>query len=170
MSKIALQGRTAGISLLLGGQRLGIKDFERFPGGSQFYHTLGRLLLGNDTPEGIIAASNIREAHRLQESMKSVGGQVPKGRGLWENMDGRLTAIQTWYGGGQEKLAEAVAGIPAPDPIDITPFMPEQAIQLGEVAREEVEAATPLQEQCQEQELRQKVEDAEEISIDDWEL
>ena len=48
--------------------------------------------------------------------------------------------------------------------------MPEQAIQLGEVAREEVEAATPLQEQRQEQELRQKVEDAEEISIDDWEL
>lgn len=170
MSKIALQGRTAGISLLLGGQRLGIKDFERFPGGSQFYHTLGRLLLGNDTPEGIIAASNIREAHRLQESMKSTGGQVPKGRGLWENMDGRLTAIQTWYGGGQEKLAEAVAGISAPNPIDITPFMPEQAIQLGEVAREEVEAATPLQEQQQEQELRQKVEDAEEISIDDWEL
>ena len=82
----------------------------------------------------------------------------------------RLTAIQTWYGGGQEKLAEAVAGISAPNPIDITPFMPEQAIQLGEVAREEVEAATPLQEQQQEQELRQKVEDAEEISIDDWEL
>ena len=170
MSKIALQGRTAGISLLLGGQRLGIKDFERFPGGNQFYRTLGRLLLGNDAPEGVIAASNIREAHRLQESMKSVGGQVPKGRGLWENMDGRLTAIQTWYGGGQEKLAEAVAGIPAPEPIDITPYMPEQVTQLGEVAREEVESSTPAQEQRQEQELQQKVEDAEEINIDDWDI
>ena len=102
--------------------------------------------------------------------MKSVGGQVPKGRGLWENMDGRLTAIQTWYGGGQEKLAEAVAGIPAPEPIDITPYMPEQVTQLGEVAREEVESSTPAQEQRQEQELQQKVEDAEEINIDDWDI
>lgn len=164
LSKIALQGRTAGISLLLGGQRLGVKDFEKFPGGNAFYRTLGRLLLGNDAPEGIISASNIREAHRQQEGMKGEGGQVPKGRGLWEDMDGRMTCVQTWYGGGQEALAEAVAGVPKPTPIDYTPFMPEKAATLGEVTKPAEQAVEA--EERKEREIDRKVEDAEEISVD----
>jgi S-DNA-T family DNA segregation ATPase FtsK/SpoIIIE len=167
LSKIALQGRTAGISLLIGGQRLGIKDFEKFPGGTQFYRTLGRLLLGNDTPEGVISPGNVKEAHRQQAAMKGEGGQVPKGRGLWEDMDGRMTCIQAWYGGGQDALKETVKGITPPRPIDITPFMPEHATMLGEVTRH-AEQATQ-ENKAREQEISRKVQEAEEITVD-WDF
>lgn len=163
LGKIALQGRTAGISLLLGGQRLTVGDFEDFNGGKAFFRTLGRLLLGNDSTMGIISPGNVREANRLQQGMKGAGGQVPKGRGLWETMDGSLTAVQTFYGGGQDALGEAVAHLTPPEPIDWTPFMPQSTERLGEITRDETVSDAPKEEP---EDIRREEESAEEIDVE----
>ena len=167
LSQIALQGRTSGISILLGAQRLALKDLEKYKNGSQFYRTLGKMLLGNDKVDGIFSDSNIVAAHRMQASLKGDGGDIPKGRGIWEDMDGHLTSIQTWFSGGQNELADLVKDIPAPEPIDLTPFMPQEAEHLGEIKPETL--------QQKEEEVNEQVEDellesAEEVDLGDWSI
>lgn len=146
LAAIAVQGRTAGIHLVLGGQRLPKDDFTRYNNGDAFYRTLGRILLGGDEPAGVVAQANVKEAHRLQNSMKNSDGELPRGRGLYESAEAKLSALQTWYSGEQDALAELFAGTPAPEPIDYERYMPQAAAQFGQVRQEELEQ---LQEQEQ---------------------
>lgn len=144
LAAIAVQGRTAGIHLVLGGQRLPKDDFVRYNNGDAFYRTLGRILLGGDEPSGVVAQANVKEAHRLQNSMKNSRGELPRGRGLYESAEAKLSALQTWYSGDQESLAGLFDGTPAPEPIDYRRYMPQAAAQFGQVRQEELEQ---LQEQ-----------------------
>ena len=144
LAKIAVQGRTAGIDLLLGAQRLTMDDMKRF-NANAFFRTLGRVLLGSDSPSGVFSQMNIKEANRLQASLKGAGGTVPRGRGMYESADSTLSAVQTWWSGGQDELSDLVAGIPDATPIDYTPFMPVEAEQFGEMSDEEVQKALAAQ-------------------------
>ena len=165
LSDIATQGRTAGVHLMLGAQRLSTKDFDDY-GKTAFWRTLGRILLGSDTPEGVIDPKNVREAHRLQNSMKSDGGEIPKGRGLWETMEGRLLAVQTWYSGGADALDELLSDIPAREPIDLTPYMPAQATQFGIIQNAE---DLPVSAEDEEETVTaEMLDNAEEIDLGDW--
>lgn len=140
LAKIAVQGRTAGIDLILGAQRLTMDDMKRF-NGNAFFRTLGRILLGSDSPAGVFSQGNLRAANRLQSGLKGAGGTIPRGRGMYESADGTLSAVQTWWSGGQPELAELVAGIPDGTPIDYAPFMPVEAEQFGEMSDEELQRA-----------------------------
>lgn len=145
MADIAVQGRSAGISMVLGAQRLRTGDFEKFSNGKAFFATLGRMLLGSDSTAGVF--SNQRESNRLQTSLKGEGGTIPRGRGLYESADNMLSAVQTWYSGEQSALAEMFSDIPSPTPIDLEPFMPAQAEQFGEVKAEDLPVTIDEEEQ-----------------------
>lgn len=139
MAKIAVQGRTAGINMVLGAQRISMDDFKKFNNGNAFFRTLGRLLLGLDSTAGVVGATNLTEANRLQRSMRDSNGEIPTGRGIYESAEGKLSAVQTWYAGGQDKLEELVAQIPPVTPIDLSPYMPAETRKLGEMKQEEAE-------------------------------
>lgn len=145
ISAIATQGRTAGVHLIIGAQRLGMRDLDSYNGGA-FFRSTGRILLGTDTAMGVITQPNVVEAHRLQKQLKGAGGKIPAGRGLYESMDGILSSVQTWfYSKEQSDFAELVKDVPEVEPVDITPYMPVEAESFGEMSqdsiREELEKA-----------------------------
>ena len=159
LAAIALQGRTAGIHIVLAGQRLSIKDFEKFNNGKAFFETLGRLLLGSIKVEGVV--NSVTEAHRLQESMKNSKGELPRGRGLYESVEAKLSSVQTWFSGKQSALKELTDSLPATEPIDYAPFMPQEAAQYGQVKQEELEQLQELEPTITQEDIEQ----AEEL---DW--
>ena len=137
LSKIIVQGRTAGIRCIFGAQRLTMDDMKKY-NGNAFFRSLGRVLLGMDSPAGVVSTQNLSEANRTQKSLKNEDGLIPVGRGMYESMQGTLTAVQTWYSGGQEDLARLVADIPAPEPIDYQQYMPRAAEQFTKLDVEDI--------------------------------
>lgn len=166
LGEIALQGRTSGISIMLGAQRLTRKHMERFSNGSDFFTSLGKMMLGNDGVDGIFADSNVVAAHRLQNTLKGDGGKIPHGRGMWEDMDGHMTSIQTWYSGGQEALSEVIAGVAAPEPIDLEPYMPQETEHFGEIEADKILAEETTGPRISEEDLTE----AEAVDLGDWSL
>ena len=138
LSKIAVQGRSTGINLILGAQRLTMDDMRKF-NGNAFFRTLGRVLLGGDSPAGVMSQGNLSEANRLQKTLKGSGGAIPVGRGMYETADNALSAVQTWYSGGQAALAELVKDIPAAPQIDLTPWMPRESERFTALTAEELQ-------------------------------
>ena len=102
LSKIIVQGRTAGIRCIFGAQRLTMDDMKKY-NGNAFFRSLGRVLLGMDSPAGVVSAQNLSEANRTQKSLKNEEGLIPVGRGIYESMQGTLMAVQTWYSGGHSE-------------------------------------------------------------------
>lgn len=137
LSKIIVQGRTAGIRCIFGAQRLTMDDMKKY-NGNAFFRSLGRVLLGMDSPAGVFSMQNLSEANRTQKSLKNEEGLIPVGRGMYESMQGTLTAVQTWYSGGQEDLAKLVADIPDPEPIDYQQYMPRAAEQFTKLDVEDI--------------------------------
>lgn len=137
LSKIIVQGRTAGIRCIFGAQRLTMDDMKKY-NGNAFFRSLGRVLLGMDSPAGVFSMQNLSEANRTQKSLKNEDGLIPVGRGMYESMQGTLTAVQTWYSGGQKDLAELVADIPDPEPIDYQQYMPRAAEQFTKLDVEDI--------------------------------
>lgn len=137
LGKIVVQGRTAGISVILGAQRLSMDDMKPYNANALF-RSLGRILLGMDSTAGIISQQNLQEANRLQQSLKGEGGRIPQGRGMFETAQGELLAVQTWYSGEQDALAELFRDHPKPHPIDYSPFMPAAAERYGELSDDEL--------------------------------
>ncbi|MBQ1348136.1 MAG: hypothetical protein IIY58_02085 [Aeriscardovia sp.] len=115
LGNIATQGRSAGIHLLIGAQRLSLKEMEKFHNGRAFYRSLGKIMLGSDSPAGVFQTSNLKEANRLLSSLA-----MPKGRGLYEDGQGRLEALQSFYA-SKEEMQEALSGLPDCAPLDCAP-------------------------------------------------
>lgn len=91
LSKIIVQGRTAGVRCIFGAQRLTMDDMKKY-NGNAFFRSLGRILLGMDSPAGVVSAQNLSEANRTQKSLKNEDGLIPVGRGMYESMQGTLMA------------------------------------------------------------------------------
>ena len=115
LGNIATQGRSAGIHLLIGAQRLSLKEMEKFHNGRAFYRSLGKIMLGSDSPAGVFQTSNLKEANRLLSSLA-----MPKGRGLYEDGQGRLEALQSFYA-SKDEMQEALSGLPDCAPLDCVP-------------------------------------------------
>lgn len=137
LSKIIVQGRTAGIRCIFGAQRLTMDDMRKY-NGNAFFRSLGRILLGMDSPSGVVSTQNLSEANRTQKSLKNEEGLIPVGRGIFETMQGTLMAVQTWYSGGQDELAKLVEDIPNPEPIDYQQYMPRAAEQFTKLDVEDI--------------------------------
>lgn len=112
LAAIATQGRTAGISLLLGAQRLTKMDCDarRFPGGTGFYQSLSKILLGPDTTTGIFQPSNLKTVNRMMRMLTN--GLPAVGRGIYEDTQGRCTLFQSWWSGTPDELTHVVAHLP----------------------------------------------------------
>ncbi|WP_158276291.1 FtsK/SpoIIIE domain-containing protein [Bifidobacterium callitrichidarum] len=161
MARIAVQGRTAGINMLLGAQRISGDDMDKIQGGRAFFKTLGRIMLGSDSLAGVVAAQNLSEANRLQRSIKD-GEGMPMGRGIYESADGRLSAVQTWYSGGNQAIEEILADVPPVEKVDISEYLPPEADTFGEVDQQQAEQVLSESDQTISDE---QIEDAEEL---DW--
>ncbi len=138
LSKIIVQGRSAGIRVVFGAQRLTMDDMKRYDGNA-FFRSLGRLLLGADSPMGVFSMGNVSEANRMQATLKDSDGAIPVGRGMYESMQNTITAIQTWWSGGQEDLTRLVADVQVPPPIDYAKYMPKAAEQFTQLDAQDVQ-------------------------------
>lgn len=88
---LAAQGRSAGIHILLAGQRVTAKTLEQVKGGEVLRTNLGRILLGNAT------YGEKQSALRSPDTAPDLGAFVPKGRGIFESVTGATSIIQSWY-------------------------------------------------------------------------
>lgn len=160
LGKIVVQGRTAGISVILGAQRLTMDDMKPY-NATAFFRSLGRVILGMDSLAGVVSQQNLREANRLQQSLKGEGGKIPQGRGIFETAQGELLAVQTWYSGGQDALCDLFKNMTPPEPIDYSPFMPAEAEKYGEVSEDELSKL--LNQQQADQTNGEEISDVDEI-------
>lgn len=113
LAAIATQGRTASISLLLGAQRLTKTDCDarRFPGGTGFYQSLSKILLGPDTTTGIFQQSNLKTVNRMMRMLTNASSPTV-GRGIYEDTHGTCILFQSWWSGTPDELDHVVAHLP----------------------------------------------------------
>lgn len=123
IGQIAAQGRSAGMHVMLAGQRVTAKTLEQVKGGEVLRTNLGRVLLGNAT------YGEKQSALRNPEQAPVLGDFVPKGRGVFESVTGTGVVIQTWYppdGDPLLVLPEHLREVKPPAPglvLDIEQFM-----------------------------------------------
>lgn len=91
VGQIAAQGRSAGIHVMLAGQRVTAKTLEQVKGGEVLRTNLGRVLLGKAT------YGEKQSALRDPDQAPDLGDYVPKGRGVFESVTGAAQVIQAWY-------------------------------------------------------------------------
>lgn len=140
MAAIATQGRSAGVHLLLGAQDISLKNFERFQNGSQFFKQLAKVILGTMGLAGRVSMTNLHDGNILQRSIRN-GDAMPKGRGIYEDVQGRLTGVQTWWSGSTADLAALVADAPAEPTADISPWLQGSAGAHPDAASAAAESA-----------------------------
>ncbi len=120
--RFAREARSAGVTLLLGTQKLMARLLDTLPGGSDLKTNLARVLLGK-------ASSGERmSALRAFDDAPVLEGDIPKGRGLWEPLTSTAVVIQAWYAGQEQYLAELEKRVPKLDPselLDLVPFLPK---------------------------------------------
>lgn len=130
LANIVTQGRSAGVHLVVGAQQLSVSDLKKFANGSAFLKSMGRLLLGMASPLGVVSQDNLKEANRLQKTLSGTDG-MNRGRGIYENIEGVLIGVQTWWSGDQQVLKQLVADISEVTPVDVSEFMPARQTALG---------------------------------------
>lgn len=121
LARIAIQGRTVGINILLGARHMTIQDFDRFQNGKIIFKTLGRIVLGADSLVDVISDRNLGEASRIQNDM--IIADMPIGRGVYETSQGDLTDLQSWWSGDNESIEQIVYSVPSVEKVDLTEFM-----------------------------------------------
>jgi hypothetical protein len=131
--KIAREARSAGVHLALGTQKLAASLLEKLPGASDLKVNLARTLLGKATNGDRMSAL------RAPFDAPDLGGDVPKGRGLWEPLSSSAMVAQCWFAPQSELREALVARVPALDPslvLDLSQFAPAE--------REETTGPPPL--------------------------
>lgn len=128
---LAAQGRSAGIHILLAGQRVTAKTLDQVKGGEVLRTNLGRILLGNAT------YGEKQSALRSPDTAPELGTFVPKGRGIFESVTGATSIIQSWYPDDG-------------DPLETLPKHLQQVRPVGarlelDIARFETEEATAFE-------------------------
>lgn len=107
--KIAREARSAGVTLLLGTQKLAAKMLDTIPGASDLKTNMARTLLGKASfGDRASALASFEDAPVLE-------GDIPKGRGLWEPLTGSAEIIQAWFSPQPELEAQLSSRL---DPLD----------------------------------------------------
>lgn len=133
--KLAREARSAGVTLLLGTQKLSAKMLDQIPGNTSDLKTnLARTLLGS------ASFGDRASALRVFDSAPVLEGAIPKGRGLWEPLSATAAIMQVWYS-TQNEMAEQLAlrltAVGDDDRTDLAPFMPEAANPADDADAEE---------------------------------
>lgn len=133
VGKVAREGRSAGITMILSGQKLTAMDLEKV-GLKTLKNNLGRILMGITT-WGDRSSSLIEP-----EKAADLGDSVPPGRGLYEPRIGDRAgkgamAVQVVYA-DKASTELVLAGIPVADPVDLSPY--RRAVDAHAPAVEEI--------------------------------
>ena len=118
--RFAREARSAGLTLLLGTQKLMARTLDTLPSSSDLKTNLARILLGKaSTGERMSALRAFDDAPVLE-------GDIPKGRGLYEPLTSSALVIQAWYATQEQyrsELERRVAKL-APDArLDLSPYL-----------------------------------------------
>ena len=105
--KLAREARSAGVTLLLGTQKLNAKMLDSIPGASDLKTNLARTLLGK------ASFGDRASALRAPDDAPRLEGSIGKGRGLWEPVTSAAEVIQVWYASPDEYRDALVARVPA---------------------------------------------------------
>lgn len=134
---IVREARSAGVTLVLGAQRLTAKTLQDVPGGETLRANMARVLLGKAT------YGEKQSALKDADAAPDLGEIVPKGRGVFETSDLGTVMIQSWYNHPiQEFLHEALdARLPGGvEKVDLSPYLsaqrPDDVQVEGEVLQE----------------------------------
>ncbi|RSX49837.1 FtsK/SpoIIIE domain-containing protein [Bifidobacterium castoris] len=122
VSALLTQGRSAGITVLLGAQALKAGDLELLPNAGTAKTMLARVFLGSGDASGNVSGANVKETNRLHRQATRCGG-MPKGRGVYERLGRGVDMVQCLYPGQGDEL-ERWGPFPQPQRIDLSPFMP----------------------------------------------
>lgn len=122
VSALLTQGRSAGITVLLGAQALKAGDLELLANAGTAKSMLARVFLGSGDASGNVSGANVKETNRLHRQAARCGG-MPKGRGVYEPLGRGVTMIQCLYPGQGDEL-ERWGPFPQPQRIDLTAYMP----------------------------------------------
>lgn len=118
IGKLAREARSAGVTLVLGTQKLMAKSLDELPGASDMKANLARILLGVASPGERMSAL------RVFDQAPDLGTPVPKGRGIWESAVASGVIIQTWFAPAQTLGDELAKRMGAPvDKLDLRPFL-----------------------------------------------
>lgn len=118
VARIAIQGRTTGVSLLLSAQHATRRDFDSIINGKALFKILGKIVLGRTSLTDIVSPVSLAEANVLQKMP-----DVP-GRGIYETSYGYVTNLQSWWSGGNDAIEGVLSGVPAVEKVDISGFLP----------------------------------------------
>ena len=126
--KLAREARSAGVTLLLGTQKLSAKLLDSVPGGGDLKTNLARVLLGKTS------SGDRMSALRAFDEAPPMGDSIPKGRGLWEPLTHSAVMIQAWYA-PQAELVENLRArrpaLPLEERVDMSQFEIEEANQVA---------------------------------------
>lgn len=122
IGKLAREARSAGVTLVLGTQKLMAKSLDDIPGGAggDLKTNLARILLG------VTSSGEKMSALRAFDQAPDIGTPVPKGRGIWESTVTPGTVIQTWFAPTSElaaNLSQRIAPIAEDQKLDLRPFL-----------------------------------------------
>ena len=136
--RFAREARSAGVTLLLGTQKLMAKTLDTLPGGSDLKTNLARILLGK-------ASSGERmSALRAFDDAPVLEDDIPKGRGLWEPLTTTAVVIQCWWASQETYRAELDRRVPKLEPgqrLDLASWMSK----AGDGPPPGARSRTPLQ-------------------------
>ncbi len=122
--KLAREARSAGVTVLLGTQKLMAASMEGIAGGGDLKSNLSRILLGSTSPGDRMSAL------RSFDSAPDIGSPVPIGRGIWESIESVGQVIQGWYATSEqfaEEIARRLQPLAADEVLDLTPFLNRRA-------------------------------------------
>lgn len=126
--RLAREARSAGVTLLLGTQKLTAKLLDSVPGAGDLKVNLARTLLGK-------ASNGDRmSALRAPDEAPAVTGDIPKGRGLWEPLTSAAVMVQTWFATQAQLRAELLKRRPEPsedERLDMSGFVAPDARSNG---------------------------------------
>lgn len=123
VGRIAREARSAGITLVLGTQKLAAKDLDTLPGGTTLKTNLARILMGNTS------SGDRMSALRDPFDAPSLGEFIPQGRGLFEPVTSGIKIVQTWYDEGEqdalrERLFQMRPAVHASQQVDLSALVP----------------------------------------------
>lgn len=125
--KIGREARSAGVNLLLGGQKLSVDDLKTV-GAGELKDQMATILLGKNN------FGSMQSALRQPEEAPNMGDAVPLGRGIWESSVGMPAQIQTFYHPREqdylsEVLSERIDPLPESEKWDLSRFKgPEESV------------------------------------------
>lgn len=122
--KLARESRSAGVTVLLGTQKLMAASMEGIAGGGDLKANLSRILLGSTSPGDRMSAL------RSFDSAPDIGSPIPIGRGIWESIESVGQVIQGWYATSDrftEEMAKRLKPLAPEELMDLTPYRNRRA-------------------------------------------